>query len=281
MKLQADQARLQDLLKQTITLLCKNGLQFKKNFQVKALIGVSTDEENTFVVDINETFGELDDEDNEESLNVSQKAIRRRQLKRASTDNEGDVMSKRKRNAAENDSDDQAFAFSDLPKQEGWEIVKQKVEDADDFDTEKYADPTAIVCEDVYSVEPEPKGKAVLNRTHPSEISELTEVKREGNKFHYPCYICNKVFFWRQSVGRHMATVHNYVPAWMRRRRNQKCERRRDVTKVKHFCNICKRGFTNKRNMEMHRITWHNPNSQFNEGEGDGGSVLNYIEKSE
>ena len=65
MKLQADQARLQDLLKQTITLLCKNGLQFKKSFQVKALIGVSTDEDNTFVVDINETFGELDDEDNE------------------------------------------------------------------------------------------------------------------------------------------------------------------------------------------------------------------------
>ena len=87
----------------------------------------------------------------------------------------------------------------------------------------------------------------------------MSRVKQDG-KLNYPCYICNKVFQWRQSVGRHMATVHNYVPTWMQRRRVQKLEPKRDASKVKYHCNICNRGFTNKRNMDMHRITWHNPN---------------------
>ena len=54
-KLREDQARLQGLLKETITLLCKNGLQFSKGFNIEALIGITTDDQDVFLVNIKET----------------------------------------------------------------------------------------------------------------------------------------------------------------------------------------------------------------------------------
>ena len=56
MKLKEDQQRLKDLLKDTITLLCKNGLQFKDEFCVEALIGITLDQDNVFLVNIKETI---------------------------------------------------------------------------------------------------------------------------------------------------------------------------------------------------------------------------------
>lgn len=55
MKLKPDQQRLQELLKDTITLLCKNGLQYKDELSVEALIGVTLDQEKVFLVNIKET----------------------------------------------------------------------------------------------------------------------------------------------------------------------------------------------------------------------------------
>lgn len=56
MKLGEDQQRLKDLLKDTITLLCKNGLQYKDEFSVEALIGITLDHDNVFLVNIKETI---------------------------------------------------------------------------------------------------------------------------------------------------------------------------------------------------------------------------------
>ena len=55
MKLKEDQARIKDLLKDTITLLCKNGLHYRAGFSVEALIGITLDEEDVFLVNIKES----------------------------------------------------------------------------------------------------------------------------------------------------------------------------------------------------------------------------------
>lgn len=53
-----DQERVRNLLTDTVTLLCKNGLQFNKQLKVQGLLGITTDENDVFVVHINENFGE-------------------------------------------------------------------------------------------------------------------------------------------------------------------------------------------------------------------------------
>ena len=59
MQLRADQQRVKDLLSDTITLLCKNGLQYDSEFCVQALIGITLDRGQVFLVNINETISKV------------------------------------------------------------------------------------------------------------------------------------------------------------------------------------------------------------------------------
>ena len=58
MKLKPDQERVRTLLTDTVTLLCKNGLQFEKNIKVQGLLGITLDDDDVFVVHINELMGD-------------------------------------------------------------------------------------------------------------------------------------------------------------------------------------------------------------------------------
>ena len=51
----AERNRLKDLLRDTITLLCKNGLSYKESFSIEALIGITLDDSHVFLVNINES----------------------------------------------------------------------------------------------------------------------------------------------------------------------------------------------------------------------------------
>lgn len=53
-----DQERVRTLLTETITLLCKNGLHFKKQLRVQGLLGVTLDDDEVFIVHLNETLEE-------------------------------------------------------------------------------------------------------------------------------------------------------------------------------------------------------------------------------
>lgn len=55
MVLTTDKERLKNLLIETITLLCKNGLDFQSEFSVDALIGITLDQKDVFLVTIKET----------------------------------------------------------------------------------------------------------------------------------------------------------------------------------------------------------------------------------
>ena len=55
MKLRPDQERVRALICDTLTLLCKNGLKYDFEFSVDALIGITLDKGEVFLVNISET----------------------------------------------------------------------------------------------------------------------------------------------------------------------------------------------------------------------------------
>lgn len=55
MVLPTDRERIKTLLIETITLLCKNGLNFQFEFSVEALIGITIDQNDVFLINIQET----------------------------------------------------------------------------------------------------------------------------------------------------------------------------------------------------------------------------------
>ena len=57
--MKADQERVKTLLTDTVSLLCKNGLQFSKELKVQGLLGITLDNDDVFVVHINEIFESL------------------------------------------------------------------------------------------------------------------------------------------------------------------------------------------------------------------------------
>lgn len=59
MVVREDQERVKTLISDTITLLCRNGLTFKSKFCINALIGITLDEDDVFLVDIRETVKTL------------------------------------------------------------------------------------------------------------------------------------------------------------------------------------------------------------------------------
>ena len=52
-----EQDRVRHLLTDTVTLLCKNGLPFNEELKVEGVIGITLDNNDVFVVHINEAFG--------------------------------------------------------------------------------------------------------------------------------------------------------------------------------------------------------------------------------
>ena len=64
-----EQERVKNLLLDTVTLLCKNGLNFKQQMKVQGLLGITLDDDNVFIVHIDEKVGEaiVEKKDTEES----------------------------------------------------------------------------------------------------------------------------------------------------------------------------------------------------------------------
>ncbi len=56
MVLREDQAKVKALLTEAITVLCKNGLSYRTEFSVEGLLGITLDNEEVFLININETI---------------------------------------------------------------------------------------------------------------------------------------------------------------------------------------------------------------------------------
>ena len=55
--MKAEQERVRNLLTDTVTLLCKNGLQYQTELRVQGVLGITLDNNDVFIVHINEKFG--------------------------------------------------------------------------------------------------------------------------------------------------------------------------------------------------------------------------------
>ena len=51
-----DQQKMQQLLSEAITVLCKNGLNYESHVNVEALIGITLDDDEVFLVSVRETI---------------------------------------------------------------------------------------------------------------------------------------------------------------------------------------------------------------------------------
>lgn len=63
-----DQLRVHSLLKDTVTLLCKNGLNFHSVLRIQGVIGITVDDADVFLVHINDEFGNSVDSAGDEHL---------------------------------------------------------------------------------------------------------------------------------------------------------------------------------------------------------------------
>ena len=57
-EMKPDQERVRNLLTDTVTLLCKNGLQYQTELRVQGVLGITLDNSDVFIVHINEKFGD-------------------------------------------------------------------------------------------------------------------------------------------------------------------------------------------------------------------------------
>ena len=139
MKLREEQARLQGLLKETITLLCKNGLHFKQGFIIDALIGITTDDSETFLLKLEETVGDVGgnakpelentcDDDGVDGKSSQSRASRKRR-KEEGSDN---TATKRQRAYSDDDDSDDYYQDNDYDDDINMENVKND-QDGGDF----------------------------------------------------------------------------------------------------------------------------------------------------
>ena len=150
MKLQEDQQRLKGLLQETITLLCKNGLNYSAEFSVEALIVITLDQDKIFHTSIKETVAKestvTDDEDS--SPEVKSPVKSKKPLKRSHNDRPGNVSPKKGRRSMQDSmnskihlKEDQKSSLQTIAKYEddtesenSSEILLIKEEKADDYE---------------------------------------------------------------------------------------------------------------------------------------------------
>ena len=74
---ETEQERVRHLLAEALPMLCKSGLNFSSEFSVEALIGITLDKKDVFLVSVKETFkSENEDGDSsapEKSIDISVK----------------------------------------------------------------------------------------------------------------------------------------------------------------------------------------------------------------
>ena len=110
MVVKEDQERVKVLISDTITLLCRNGLTFKSKFNINALIGITLDEDDVFLLDIRETVKNagVGEESGAESDNVDKDSI--------SSQTQSRKLKKKRKHIRSNDhsdSDSEAGSFDD------------------------------------------------------------------------------------------------------------------------------------------------------------------------
>ena len=115
MKLCEDQAKLRTILKETITLLCRNGLQFNNGLVIDALIGITTDDASTFLLKLEETVGNFDEDGNTEADSDYETVPSKKFRLSRKRSPDGEICSKpNKQHCSDDDNSDPASDIDDV-----------------------------------------------------------------------------------------------------------------------------------------------------------------------
>ena len=147
MVLKADQLRMKALLKETITLLCKNGLNYKSEFSVEALIGITLDKGDVFLVNINERItdglgGQVESSEADTCADVASP------ISAGGMDTTGDERShsssrRRRRRSRQGSPSASDTQYTNTPIEDTSNDRSFKVEDSDQFSSCQYENETS------------------------------------------------------------------------------------------------------------------------------------------
>lgn len=70
-KMKPDQTRLTTLLKDTVILLCKNGLNFQTTLRIEGVLGITIDNSDVFIIHLNESISDVVETPNVDVLDSS------------------------------------------------------------------------------------------------------------------------------------------------------------------------------------------------------------------
>ena len=73
----AEQQRVRALLTEAITVLCKNGLNYKSKFSIEGLLGITIDDDEIFLVNLSQTIKEDTEVDSSDTSDCESKTPRR------------------------------------------------------------------------------------------------------------------------------------------------------------------------------------------------------------
>ena len=133
--------RLQGLLREAVMLLCKTGLQYKNCFSVDALIGITTDDTETFLVKLEDKLvdgdvdGKTDNNEDDDSVHSATRCLSSR--KRPVVGIASSAPAKRRRadshvySVNENCNTDNTYISTTADQQED-DVVTVKVEETSD-----------------------------------------------------------------------------------------------------------------------------------------------------
>ena len=76
MVMQSEQERIRHLLAQALPVLCRSGLSFSSEFSIEALIGITLDKNDVFLVSIKETIkSDTGSAENDQSLSINMSRV--------------------------------------------------------------------------------------------------------------------------------------------------------------------------------------------------------------
>lgn len=198
MVVKPEQDRVRNLLTDTVTLLCKNGLTYNKEMKVQGLLGITLDEDEVFVVHIDEKFSDLLSGGKELS------SIEFPESLQLDTDNNECEIStsnkKRRKRRTSKDSDSGSLLGNPTPVKRNRDSEElqlqdsQEIQDVPDFPEEvrvKQEQPDDIVCleDDPADVKPDPLHDTSFpqftpQQTNPPYMPGLVPNMPPGNTSH-------------------------------------------------------------------------------------------------
>ena len=279
MELSDEQVRLRDLIKETIPLLCKNGLTYKGGVRIEALIGITIDEEQVFLVNLNERILTAATEKRQRMLDISQEggdpvSIGSADLSQKAR--EGNRQTAVKRKAIETNN----YGYVTKKRRSTWNnhtaLLKGNRHDAEDtYQDSHYATgketSSFISDEDVIVIEPNYVKHENLNMARNPHQPAIDIVVTPRNS--YCCMVCQNVFKDEPALVAHHTNKHstiNFVHPHIARipfnlplQDSSSQQNNPPLPRIMWSCTSCSKSYTTQTALNKHLVEKHPDKAPF------------------